>query len=29
VAWVEAGAPARGAKLRALFDAIDWAAGAE
>jgi len=26
VAWVEAVAPARGAKLRALFEAIDWAA---
>ena len=25
VAWVEAVAPARGAKLRALFDTIDWA----
>jgi RNA-directed DNA polymerase len=24
VAWVESVAPARGAKLRALFDAIDW-----
>jgi RNA-directed DNA polymerase len=24
VAWVEAVAPARGAKLRALFEAIDW-----
>jgi hypothetical protein len=24
VAWVEAVAPTRGAKLRALFDAIDW-----
>jgi hypothetical protein len=26
LAWVEAVAPARGVKLRALFDAIDWAA---
>jgi hypothetical protein len=29
VAWVEAVAPARGAKLRALFDAIDWSAQRE
>jgi len=27
VAWVEAVAPARGAKLRALFEAISWATG--
>jgi RNA-directed DNA polymerase len=26
VAWVEAVSPARGAKLRALFDTIDWSA---
>jgi RNA-directed DNA polymerase len=26
VAWVESVAPARGAKLRALFEAVDWAA---
>jgi RNA-directed DNA polymerase len=26
VAWLESVAPARGAKLRALFDAIDWSA---
>ena len=26
VAWLEAVAPARGAKLRALFDSIDWSA---
>ncbi len=29
VAWVEAVAPARGVKLRALFDAIDWSAQRE
>jgi hypothetical protein len=29
VAWVEVVAPARGAKLRALFDAIDWSAQRE
>lgn len=29
VAWVEAVTPARGAKLRALFDAIDWATARE
>lgn len=29
VAWVEAIAPARGAKVRALFEAIDWSARSE
>jgi len=29
VAWAEAVAPARGAKLRALFDSIDWSAQPE
>lgn len=29
VAWVEALAPARGAKLRALFDTIEWPAQRE
>lgn len=29
VAWVESVAPARGAKLRALFDATDWAPGGD
>ena len=29
VAWAESVAPTRGAKLRALFDAIDWSAERE